>query len=556
MRRSGRERQGDGSDEPFVAKRRPPSIVRLRALLGIALVLGAVLGAGPSPGASRAGTPAADAPSPGTRTNVIVFLADDLGYSDLGCYGSEIRTPNLDALAESGLRFTDFYNTGRCSPSRAALLTGFYPHQVGLNGVINDENLDGGTRALSPDVPTLAEVLREAGYRTAMVGKWHLGHERPFWPRDRGFERFYGSPRAGGFYFRPPGDSLIVLDDDEVTLAEDWYATEAFTEHAVSFLQEADDLRRPFFLYFAFMAPHTPLQAPPELVEPYRGRYLPGFEPVRRERFGRMVRMSLASPRWRLLPAREIHEFWSGLDESGRAEVDERMAIYAAQVEAMDIAVGRVLEAVRDLGREEDTLVLFLSDNGASSRGGLAGFTRGVGGAEIGSPESFASYGLGWARVSNTPLHGFKKWMAEGGIATPCIVRWPAGLDRPGDLERQPAHIIDVLPTCLAATGVGYPAEFRGRPTSPLEGRNLLPAFRGEDVPRDGIFWEHVGNRAVRRGPWKLVAHRGEDWRLYDLRVDRTETFDMSGVHRERVEELSLAYEEWARRVGVQEAED
>ena len=482
------------------------------------------------------------------RPNVVIVMVDDMGFSDLGCYGGEIETPHLDRLAKGGLRFTQFYNAARCTPTRAALLTGVYPHQSLHRG------------ALDGRCVTIAEALRSAGYATLMTGKWHVGSPPQHWPRQRGFDRYFGTPQGGGVYFKDTltirrklhGEIFFILDDERVEIPDDFYVTDAFTDYALEFVDQAAAAGQPFFLYLAHIAPHFPLQAKPEDIAKYRGRYDAGWDAIRQARYDRQVEMGIIDRRWPLSPRDPRAGTWAEQSPEQQADLAERMAIYAAQIDSVDQNMGRLIERLQALGCLDDTLILFLSDNGCSAEGGPGGFNRGVQGAAIGTGLSWASGGLEWANVSDAPFRKFKKDAHEGGIATPLIAHWPAGIGRRGELEHQVGHVIDLMPTCLELAGADYPSQRNGHPTLPLEGISLVGAFRGEPLARrEPLYQEHEGNRAIRDGKWKLVAARNGPWELYDMAADRTELNDLAEQRPEVAQRLRLQWEAWAERVGV-----
>ncbi len=518
------------------------------------------------------------------KPNIIVILADDMGFSDIGCYGSEIHTPNLDAMASEGVRFTQMYNCARCCPSRASLLTGLYPHQAGIGHMVGNA----GTRAyqgyLRDDCVTLAEVLREAGYRTLMSGKWHVGGgyigNRPdTWkpgepghpiPVQRGFDRHYGMLGGAGSYFYPPymikGTTLLP------TLAGDYYITDAITDEAISMIDESSaEATTPFFLYLAYTAPHWPLHALPGDIAKYEGKYRRGgWDAVRTARHEELKGMGILSPDWNISPRDEDAPPWSEI--TVKDWEDLRMAVYAAQIDRMDQCIGRVLSKIKDLGIEDNTLVMFLSDNG-----GCAEFL----GEDTGKPEpfrynvptpdgrpmhvgntpkinpgpddTFMSYDLPWANASNTPFRLYKHWVHEGGISTPFILRWPA-VTTCGRIEHFPCHFIDIMATCLEAAGIDYPTELNDREITPLEGESLMLLLQGQDCIREQpIFWEHEGNHAVRDGEWKLVSRFPGKWELYNMVEDRTELNDLAGQNKPKVSELVKLYCEWAELCEVRE---
>lgn len=496
------------------------------------------------------------------RPNIIVILADDMGFSDLGCFGGEIPTPNLDGLAARGVRFSEFYNTSRCCPSRAALLTGLYPHQAGVGNMTKDEGVPGYEGRLNRRCVTIAEVLQQAGYFTAMVGKWHVGgDEFHVTPWDRGFSRSL-SAKAGGFYFGKAGRGTGPLWLDGRNLAADspelppnWYTTDLFTDFGIKFIQEAMAQRKPFFLYLAHTAPHWPLQVPVEEVAKFRGKYRAGWDQLRRDRFERQLRMGLIDSSWPLSPrpgaaARTpAVPAWDTLSEQEKDRYDHIMAVYAAVVARMDQAIGRIVAELDKQHVLEDTLILFLSDNGGSAEGGAAGKLEGK--SVPGAPQSRVWAGASWAMLQNTPFRYSKSFAHEGGIATPLIAHWPKGIRRRGAVCREQAHIIDLMATCLDVAGARYPGRFNGNPIIPTQGRSLIPAFSGGKVGHDALYWEHNGKCAVREDDWKLVRLPGEPWELYNLRADRTELNNLANQHPERRRDLEQKWNGWAERTGV-----
>ncbi|MFH5802626.1 sulfatase-like hydrolase/transferase [Alienimonas sp. DA493] len=510
------------------------------------------------PGSPAAAGPPADG-SPG-RPNLLVIVADDLGYSDLGCYGGEIATPHLDRLAAGGVRFSQFYATPRCCPSRACLLTGREPHAVGLGHMTRDAGAPGYRGRLAPGALTAGDRLAAAGYRTFLAGKWHLGTPDP---TRHGFEEFYGTLASAKTFWDP--DHFRRLPAGRTPLRYepgDFYATDAVVDHAVEFLSRADDTPgRPWFLYLALNAPHFPLQAPEEAIAEYADRYAAGWDRLRAERLGRMKALGVLpadaglSPRGEYLDwaADELRPIpaWDDLPADRRADLARRMAIYAAMVTRLDAAVGRVLGQLEARGELNDTLVLFTSDNGACAEWDPFGFDGESGPdnnvlhtgdelAAMGSPGTFHSVGAGWANASNTPWRLAKHFAHEGGISVPLILAGP-GVPDAGTVETAPAHLLDVLPTLLDAADA---------PADGLAGvsvRSLAAGgSAGEAAAERALFWEHEGNRAARRGRWKLTALRGEPWALFDLKTDRTETRDLSAAHPDRVAELAAAWDAWA----------
>lgn len=498
---------------------------------------------------SRATTPSS------TRPNIVIVMADDLGFSDIGCYGGEIETPNLDQLAAHGLRFNQFYNCGRCCPTRAALLTGLHQHLSGVGHMTGNSQRPAYQGFLNRNCATIAELLRSAGYRTMMAGKWHVGSAPGQWPLDRGFDRYFGCPTGGGFYF--PETSLrkrrsLVLDNDEIEFPSDGYVTDLFSDQALTFIDEAVESSDPFFLYLAHIAPHWPLQAKPEDIEKYKGRYSAGWQTIREARFAKQCQLKILPEQTQLSPPHEQVGSWDALSEERRSDLAHRMAVYAAQVDCIDQHIGKLITKLKQHGRYENTLILFLSDNGCSAEGGPGGFRRGDPTSAIGTDASYASAGLEWANVSDTPFRRFKRFTYEGGIASPLIVHWPAAIEPKGEVRTDVGHVTDILPTCLDVAGVDYPSEFNGHRLLPLAGRSLKPTFKGDRLKDRDLFWSHEGNRAVRRGKWKLVADNHQKWELYDLGNDRTETQDLAEKHSDVRMQLARAYREWADRVGVE----
>ena len=506
--------------------------------------------------------------------NIVLILADDMGWSDLGCYGGEIETPNLDALARGGVRFTHFYNTARCCPTRAALLTGLYQHQAGIGHMTGDDGIPAYRGFLNDRCVTIAEALKPAGYATLTTGKWHVGSAPGQWPLDRGFDRFWGTPSGGGVYFK---DALqirkqvfFVRGAERIEPPDDLYVTDTFTERALEFVEEAaTGSRKPFFLYLAHIAPHWPLQAKSQDITKYRGRYDVGWDVVRERRFARQKQMGLVAADAVLSPRDPQAKAWAEMPDDTRRDLAHRMEIYAAQIDCIDQNVGRLVAKLKQLGQFDDTLILFLSDNGCSAEGGPGGFSRGEPGAPIGTGLSYASVGLEWANAADAPLRKFKMDTHEGGIATPLIAHWPAGMQRErqadhatGRLVHEPGHVIDLMPTLLDVAGAEYPSDFKGRAVLPMEGRSLKPLLvgaaqdqSGADSPR-ALFWEHQGNKAVRLGDWKAVAQGRGDWELYDLNRDRAEMHDLAARHPQKARELAALWHAWAERCGVWEWDD
>jgi arylsulfatase len=526
------------------------------------------------------------------KPNVIVILSDDMGFSDLGCYGSEIATPNLDALAANGVRFTQFYNTARCCPTRASLLTGLYPHQAGVGHMLQETGTPGYTGGLNAHCRTMAEVLRPAGYRTYAIGKWHVTrHTRPDgpkdnWPLQRGFERFYGTIHGAGSFYDP---SSLVRDNTMISPYADaayqpttYYYTDAISDHAVRWVGEhaQQHATQPFFLYLAYTAAHWPMHALPEDIANYKGKYAAGYEAIRQARYAKAVAQGVIARQQPLPPA--AHAWSKVADPAWEAA---GMEVYAAMIDRMDQGIGKLMTELKRTGQWENTLLLFLQDNGGCAE--LTGRTGNKNHPNIERPaqptfpalkptdfalagsvpnqtragypvrmgpnvfpgpaDTYVAYGPGWANVSNTPFREYKHWVHEGGISTPLIAHWPAGIRAKGELRQQPGHLIDVAATAYELAGAAYP------PTAlPLAGKSLVPAFANQPLDRTALFWEHEGNRAIRVGAWKLVAKHHQPWELYDLSNDRTEQHNLAQQHPERVEALTQQHAAWAKRARVE----
>lgn len=515
------------------------------------------------------------------RPNVVLVLVDDLGYSDLGCYGGEISTPNIDALAEGGTRLTQFYNTARCSPSRASLITGLHPHQTGIGILAGDDSPVGYKGNLHGGCATMAEILRGAGYATALTGKWHMAADvrnpNDAWPTRRGFDYFYGTVTGCGSYYSPGTLTRGEANIEHEAESAGFYYTDAITDEAVAFIERSSAAKQPFFLYTAYTAPHWPLHAPEEDVRKYAGCFDAGWDTLRRERFERQLELGIVEPGAELSPRDPQEAAWDEVEDKDWQA--RRMEVYAAQVDRMDQGVGRILDALRRLGQFEDTLVIFLSDNGASpeeiphmepekfvSRTDIfRSHTRTGEPVRLGNepdilpgPENtYSSYGRPWANLSNTPFRLYKKWTHEGGIAAPFIVQWPGGHIEAGQILRQPRQLVHVLPTVLDALGLDYPSAVGEQAIPPMEGDSFLDLLAGggeasssvDDGPT--LYWEHCGNGAIRRGPWKLVREYPKPWELYDLAKDPTELHDVADQNRGLAQNLLADWSVWADRVGV-----
>lgn len=502
-------------------------------------------------------------PNPG-QPNIVLILADDMGYSDIGCFGSEIQTPNLDRLAKQGLRMTQFYNASRSCPTRASLLTGLYQHQAGVGDMVNDLGYSSYQGYLNDQCVTLAEALKLAGYKTYMSGKWHVGNRAGVHPLDRGFDRFFGLIDGAGSYFRriayrPNTPVPLWTNEREEYIPPDsgFYLTDAITDHALDYIKEGVEQEKPFFLYLAYTTPHWPLHAPPEDIERYRGKYMNGWDKLREERYECMLKLGIINSSIKLSPRDAQVPEWDRVSDDKKILWDLRMAVYAAMIERMDQNIGRVINTLTEKGRLENTLIIFLSDNGGchESTAGQADFLKVKG--ETGTPDSFDAYEYPWANASNTPFRMFKHWVHEGGISTPFIAFYPELIEA-GRISSQPCHIIDIMPTFIDLADGRYPQEYKGKEITPMEGISLLPLFKGKTLKRKNpLFWEHEGNRAIRDGDWKLVsaydnaAKKFKEWELYNLKNDRSELEDLSSKFPELKERMIPKFNEWSERAGV-----
>lgn len=487
------------------------------------------------------------------RPDIVVILCDDMGFSDIGCFGSEIPTPNLDKLAADGLRFTQFYNTGRCCPTRASLLTGLYPHQAGVGHMVEDRGAPGYQGRLNDRCVTIADVLKGAGYFTAMSGKWHVGQDHGVVPWTRGFDRSFNAPAGGFYYGDDPRAELFLngkkLANDDPLLPKGWYTTDIWTDFGLKFIGEAREAKKPFFLYLAYNAPHFPLEAPADEIAKFRGKYKAGWDKLREQRHTKEIDLGIVDKSWPMAPRPENVKAWDALTPEQQDRFDHIMAIYAACVAHIDTAVGRLVAALKERGTLDNTLIFFMSDNGGNAESGPDGKLNG---ANPGGAGSDVFCGQSWATLENTPFRRYKHFNHEGGISSPFIVHWPAGIAAKNEFRQQPAHLIDIMATCVDVSGAKYPADFNGNNIQPMEGRSLVPAFDNKPIERDGIFWEHEGNAAVRVGDWKLVrAGRNSTWELYNMKADRTELHDLAAQEPERAKELAAKWESWAKRANV-----
>ncbi|MDA9764340.1 arylsulfatase [Opitutales bacterium] len=542
-----------------------------------------------------------------SRPNIILIMSDDMGYSDIGCYGGEINTPNLDKLAKNGVRFTQFYNTSRCCPTRASLLTGLYAHQAGIGHMMSDYGLPNYQGDLNQNCLTIAEALQPAGYRTYMSGKWHVTpyhHEMPNppkenWPLQRGFDKFFGTIHGAGSLFDPCGlargnEYITPENDPEYTPDRTWYYTDAISDNMVEYIKdhETNHASRPFFAYVPYTAAHWPMHAHPEDIAKYDGKYDEGYTPTREARIKRMKELKLLPDEWEVSP--QVGD-WN--EVNNKVWESALMEVYAAMIDSLDQGIGKIIQQLKDSGMYENTLIIFLQDNGgcaetfgrpkrigplerpsaptlppmgkdelqtemipSQSRDGYP-LRRGEG-VMPGPPETEIGYGENWANVSNTPFKEYKHYSHEGGISSPLILHWPKGISGKGESFRKtkegplydsPAHLIDIMATAIDLAETNYPDYTNGNKLIPLEGISLRPSFTGVPLIRGKpIFFEHEGNRAIRDGKWKLVSKGPTSaWELYDMESDRTEMNDLSRKERNRAAYMMHQWEQWAHERGV-----
>lgn len=544
-----------------------------------------------------------------SQPNIIVVLCDDMGFSDLGCYGGEIATPNLDRLGMNGLRYTQFYNMDHCAPSRASLLTGLYPHQTGLGWMPNKNfHLPGYTDELNNNCLTIAEVLKTAGYTTLMAGKWHLcrdtkaGEPNYNWPLQRGFDKFYGILTGAGNYYDPPslcrGNTLITPQNDPKYQSADYYFTHAITDNAIQFIKDRPK-DKPFFTYVAYTAAHWPMQAPAEAIEKYKGKYHAGWDELRRERLKREKQLGVIDSTIALSPL----DTKPWVEEQDKPAMERRMETYAAMVSIMDQGIGKIVNELKKEGIYENTVIIYLQDNGGNAEG--TGYGKGQDGkrtfvagdtsklrrlgkddiqyavvpgithnGEIaitgkkvmaGPENTYLAYLKPWANLSNTPFRKFKNFTYEGGIATPLIIHWPRGIQsKKGAIRKQVAHEIDILPTIIQLAHANYPEAYNGHTITPVSGVSLVPTFRNQDLKPRAVYWEHQGNKAMRLGKWKIVSggilHGGYGnwksftalpWQLYNMENDRSELKDLSAAHPEVVHKMAGMWKKWAHQTNV-----
>lgn len=545
------------------------------------------------------------------KPNVLLILADDLGYSDLGSYGGEIKTPNLDQLADDGVRFTQIYNSARCSPSRASLLTGLYPHQAGIGffaGGGKEDNPQGYRGKLQDNAVTIAEVLKNAGYNTFMTGKWHVGDPVP---TKQGFDEFYGFTHGYGANAWTP-EMMVRLPEDrpqpEFKKGE-FFASDAFNDLAIKFIEQSQEETpdKPWFTFVSHQAPHFPLQAPEKYINKYKDKYKDGWDVLRDERLARMKRIGIIPEDTELSPRSSIprpgvaeehgvpgdldrNPAWSEIPEDRQKDLARRMAVYAGMVDNMDDGIGRIVQHLKETDELDNTIILFASDNGADAEWGPYGFDlteqilapnkrrgQGIGAGtpglpsklyegkeldKMGGPGTGIAYGSGWANVSNTPWSEYKHYAYEGGVGSPFIMHWPDGIKegQQGAIHRQPGFLFDVAATIYDIVGVEYPEQYNGNEITPLEGKSLIPVVKGQNIEERPYVFEHTGNAAIRKGKWKLVGKNvlnnqgmADDpkWSLYNIEEDRSEIYDLSQEYPEVVNELRKLFLEEAKRTYI-----
>lgn len=520
------------------------------------------------------------------KPNIVFIVADDLGFSDLGCYGSEIHTPTLDSLAHSGMRFTQFYNGTRCCPSRASFLTGQYAHTAGIGHMTENRGLPAYQGDLSANVVTMAEVLKSSGYATGMTGKWHLtphskkGKSEHNWPNNRGFDYFFGTLPGHGSLWDPKG---LFLNKEPIKAEKGFFYTDEIAAHSIKFIKQNAG-QKPFFLYVPFTAPHYPLHAREETINKYEGVYSKGWDQLREDRFVGLKKTGILSAATKLSPRDPASIPWE--DSPHKRWQAHRMQVFAAMIDEMDQAIGQIVTTLKETKQYDNTLIVFISDNGGSNEGHLYntierlekpwtssmfpektldGYPVMPGdfpNLYLGPDNTYGSYGIRWASVSNTPFRRHKSWVHEGGISTPCIMHWPAKLKQQ-KTSKHISHIIDLMPTFVDAAQATYPKTFNGKTIPAMEGLSLLPLIEDKELSPRGIAWEHEGNRAYRKGKWKIVSeHPGSwkffypykeegKWELYDMENDRSELNNLATKHPEVLAELKADYDAWGKRVGV-----
>jgi len=526
------------------------------------------------------------------KPNIILIMSDDMGYSDIGCYGGVINTPVLDGLAENGLRFTQFYNAARCCSTRASLLTGLHPHQAGIGYSMIDRGTDGYRGDLSKKAVTIAEVLKQVGYSTYISGKWHVTPLKPSntnpskhnWPLQRGFDKFFGTIHGAGSFYDP---NSLTRDNEFIVPLEDFYYTDAISDNAIKFIEDHNS-DNPFFLYLSYTAAHWPMHAKPQDIAKYKGKFDKGWDELRARKYKKMLEMGLIKPEAKLSEKDNIPD-WEDVELKGW--YSSLMEVYAGMVDCMDQGIGRVMNQLEKKGIKDNTLIFFLQDNGGCAE--EFGFQKDIKphhndvepdmirpmgrdefqtemvpkytrdgkpvltgiGLKPGGDDTYLGYGKPWANASNTPFRMYKHWVHEGGISTPLIVHWPEGIKAKNEFRNNPGHLIDIMATCIDVAGGKYPETFYDNEIIPLEGISLTPAFKNKKLQSRSIFWEHEGNKAVRLGNYKLVSRWKKDseynWELYDLEFDRSETNNLIEKIPDKTKEMEILWKDWAKKVGA-----
>ncbi len=503
-------------------------------------------------------TPSAKPPA---KPNIILILADDMGYSDIGCFGAEIQTPHLDRLASEGVRLSSFYNNARCCPTRAALLTGLYPHQAGVGGMTDiNASIPEYQGYFNNKTMTIADLLRDAGYSTYLSGKWHVGEDRAHWPLQHGFDQCFSLIQGAASYFDflpyrnerwPPGNQItIVRNNTPLDLSDTtFYATDLYTDEAINLLEKHEE-EKPFFLYLSYTAPHWPLHALPEDIAKYENTYQAGWEAIRKARYERLKKSGLIGTRTKLSKKNPADRHWNQLSDQEKQQEARLMTVYAAMVDRMDQNIGKLLQYLEKDGQLNHTVIFFLSDNGGSTAGSLTGGKYGHPRFSVealpGTPESFTGYGKSWANVSNTPFRFFKADTYEGGIAS-LFIAWYPGHFSKNHISDAVSHIVDIMPTVAELAGTKYPDTFDGHALKPLEGKSLVAVLSGESsLPDRPLYFEHMGKGGVIEGNWKLVRFRNQPWELYNLKEDRSETHNLAEEFLEQLKTLQSKYEQWS----------
>jgi arylsulfatase A-like enzyme len=524
-----------------------------------------------------------------TRPNIIVIMGDDMGYSDIGCYGSEIKTPTLDSLAKNGLRYTSFYNTGRCCPTRASLMSGLYAHQAGVGRMMGDDGVDGYRGEFSHNAVSIAEFLKTAGYRTYMAGKWHITKEtrsngkKINWPRQRGFDRFYGTIHGAGSFFDPNtltrDNTFISPENDHLYKPKEYYYTDAISDNSVMFINDHNKKhsQQPFLMYVSYTAAHWPMHALEKDIAKYKGHYDAGYESIRKARYEKMIKIG-SIENWALSKAPRL---WKDCPEKEKAWELRCMEVYAAMIDSMDQGIGRIVSTLKKNGQFDNTLILFFQDNGGChesyGRGGQGNKEtdiipmakdelqrrmvprRSRDGRPVkmgksfmpGPTNTFIAYGMYWANVSNTPFREYKTRNHEGGISTPLIAHWPKGIKGKNEWRHQTGHLIDIMATCVELSKTSYPKKHKGHTIKPLEGMSLVNSFNSKKTVSRQLIWEHYQNKAIRQGKWKLVSLSGRPWELYDMEKDRSELNNLVKSDPKRAKDMQLTWEKEAHRTMV-----